>query len=666
MKGKYEVIGMVGEGAYGIVYKCKNLETGKYVAIKKFKEVGDELVKKTMKRELKMLQKLHHPNIVDFQDAFKRKGNLFLVFEFVEKNLLELLEEHSKGLDPNLIKNLIYQLCKAIKYLHEQKIVHRDIKPENLLITENMELKLCDFGFARLISGNSEKLTDYVATRWYRAPELLISQGEYNTEVDYWAIGCIMGELADGNPLFPGENEIDQIHCIQKVLGNLTDEQVDKFYSNPLFQGKNLLNITKPETLERKYLGKLNKQAINFMKGLLELDPKKRLNGATVFKHPYLAKMASNDIQIQNEQQQQQVVSQNEKNNNINIHNNNHINNNNNNNFSNIFNKIISKNDEDKINTNNNQNNQILKIKIVQTNNHKTNNYNSNGNNINNKKTSNNKNNENNNELKNNKDKNETNSNKSMIMNIDNENIINNISKQPNITNINIINYNTVNENYYQNNNQQIHKKEKENKNEKTEGVANINNFIRKNDNNNNNINKIETSMNLNIKDNNLNILKSEFGENNNDRPNLNNNINIIDNAYKTFYKKNKDKDIYNIKLDLANCYPSDSNDLMNNFMHGGNYEAIDEEEEFNQEEKIKMAQLALLYRNNNSGGQKHGNNEKSPGKGKYVQKNSPPKNYYHNNKNMIHSKNNFQLPVIPKGTVYNHGGFGHKKYNYY
>ena len=276
MQNKYEVLGVVGEGAYGIVYKCKNKETGKYVAIKRFKEVDDDLVKKTMKRELKMLQKLHHPNVVDFQEAYKRKGNLYLVFEFVDKNLLELLQEHPQGLDPNLIRHLIYQLCKAIKYMHDQNIIHRDVKPENLLITENMELKLCDFGFARLISGScTEKLTDYVATRWYRAPELLLTQGEYGKEVDYWAIGCIMGELVDGNPMFPGENEIDQIYCIQKVLGNLTEEETEMFYNNPLFNGKNLLNVTKPETLQRRYMGKLSKVDISFMKGLLELDPKK-------------------------------------------------------------------------------------------------------------------------------------------------------------------------------------------------------------------------------------------------------------------------------------------------------------------------------------------------------------------------------------------------------
>ena len=608
MQNKYEVIRIVGEGAYGIVYKCKNKETGKYVAIKKFKEIGDDLIKKTMKRELKMLQRLSHPNIVQFQDAFKRKGNLFLVFEFVEKNLLELIEEHPKGLEPNLIRNIIYQLCKAIKYLHEQKIIHRDIKPENLLITQNKETKLCDFGFARLLSGNAEKLTDYVATRWYRAPELLISQGEYGTEVDYWAIGCIMGELVDGNPLFPGENELDQIHCIQKILGNLTEKQQDTFYSNPIFQGKNLLNITKPETLERRYYGKLNKQAISFMKGLLELDPKKRLNGITVFQHPYFAKLVNNENKDKK--------------------------------ISNI-NKINVKNDMDKISSNNynGQGNQILKIKIIQTN-HKINNNNNNENNNNNiniKKIE--KNDDKNNEVKKNKENILSNNNinninninginnKSYIMNNinNNNNNINNNYKPPNITNINIINYNTINENFIQDNCQNV--------------------FINKNP-------------NEKVKNNNMNSLmfkKNDIGQ----KENLENkNTNIIDNAYKTFYQKNKDKDIYNIKLNLDDCGSCDSNNMMNNnFNYENNCEIINEAEEFTHDERMKIAQISNFYKNN----------EKSPGKMKYLQKISPSKNYYFS-KNMNHSKNNFQLPVILKGNVYNnnnnYGIFTHKKYN--
>ena len=294
MKKKYEVIGVVGEGAYGIVYKCKNKETGKYVAIKKFKETEDELVKKTMKRELKMLQQLKHENIVDFQESFIHKGNLFLVFEYVEKNLLEVLEESPDGLPPKLIKSFVYQMCKALDYMHKNNMIHRDIKPENLLIDEDLNLKLCDFGFARKVklnlkNNNITEMTDYVATRWYRSPELLLSGGIYGPDVDYWAVGCIMGELADGNPMFPGENETDQINCIIKVLGNLPNELVNMFYKNPIYEGKKLLEISRPESLERKYMGKLGPTAIDFMKGLLQLDPKKRLNSETVFKHKYFS-----------------------------------------------------------------------------------------------------------------------------------------------------------------------------------------------------------------------------------------------------------------------------------------------------------------------------------------------------------------------------------------
>lgn len=287
MQNKYEVLGIVGEGAYGIVYKCKNKENGEFVAIKKFKETQDEIVKKTMARELRVLQMLKNDNIVEYKGAFKRKENLFLVFEYVEKNLLELLQEHPKGLDPNLIKKIIYQVCKSINYLHEQNIVHRDIKPENLLVDSNNKLKLCDFGFARSIKTAKDNLTDYVATRWYRSPELLLTSGSYGPEVDNWSIGCIMGELTDGDPLFPGDNEVDQLIVIQKVIGKFTDEQCEMFSKNPHFSGYNLPEVTKPETLERRYMGKLSKHAINFMKQLLNPDPKLRLKGEDIFKHPY-------------------------------------------------------------------------------------------------------------------------------------------------------------------------------------------------------------------------------------------------------------------------------------------------------------------------------------------------------------------------------------------
>ena len=297
MQTKYEVLGIVGEGAYGIVYKCKNKETNEIVAIKKFKETEDDLVKKTIKRELKVLKLLKHENIVEFKEAIKQKNNIYIVFEYVEKNLLEFLQENNNKIPENKIKIILYQLCKALKYLHKNNIIHRDIKPENLLIdSKNYKLKLCDFGFARKIkktnikntkNPKNELLTDYVATRWYRSPELLISNGNYNFEVDYWAAGCIMGELIDGNPIFPGENEIDQLHCIQKILGNFPQEYIDLFYNNPVYSQFDLIDVKKPTGLDKKYFGKLNKDGVLFLKGLLELDPKKRLCDDNVLEHCY-------------------------------------------------------------------------------------------------------------------------------------------------------------------------------------------------------------------------------------------------------------------------------------------------------------------------------------------------------------------------------------------
>ena len=655
MQNKYEVLGVVGEGAYGIVYKCKNKETGKYVAIKRFKEVEDDLVKKTMKRELKMLQKLHHPNVVDFQEAYKRKGNLYLVFEFVDKNLLELLQEQPQGLDPNLIRHLIYQLCKAIKYMHDQNIIHRDVKPENLLITENMELKLCDFGFARLISGScTEKLTDYVATRWYRAPELLLTQGEYGKEVDYWAIGCIMGELVDGNPLFPGENEIDQIYCIQKVLGNLTEEQMDMFYNNPLFSGKNLLNVTKPETLQRRYMGKLNKVDISFMKGLLELDPKKRLNGKNVFSHPYFEVFEGKKTNLI---KKNSSILMSERN----IHN-----------SSVDEGKRKNKNNENnnkKSEQQNNGNSELLKIKIIQPNINQNNCYshsipNKNINNIN--KGMNENPNENNIILLQN--------NNNTLCNLVNDNQSNNenYSKQniTNITNISIINYN----NYEQNNhNNGLDKKYFQNKdNSQRTSNKNINSNI--NTKSKKNIeNKMSTSINFNkkLKNNLIGGTMDSKNSNYNHKKSLvkENSNNILDNAYKTFYKKNKEKDIYNIELDLQNFENNGSNENIKNYMQGAEYDTINEEEELTKDEKMKLKQLASLYKNkiknnNNSSQNKFKSVEKNIGKNKYYQKGSPPKNHV----NKGNSKNSLQLPVIHKGSIYNNsyynsGSNWNKKY---
>ncbi|XP_055894495.1 cyclin-dependent kinase-like 5 isoform X2 [Biomphalaria glabrata] len=270
---KYEVIDIVGEGAYGVVMKCRHKENGEMVAIKKFKDSEEnEDVRRTTMRELKMLRALKQENIVELREAFKRKGKLYLVFEYVEKNMLELLEPCPNGIAFEKARSLTYQLCKAVQWCHSRDIIHRDIKPENLLISKEGILKLCDFGFARSITGGTDGLyTDYVATRWYRSPELLIG-APYGKPVDIWAIGCIMGELADGQALFPGDSEIDQLYVIQKILGPLPDDQMKLFHKNPRFHGLKFPAVRKPKTLEKHYQGVLTSVALDFMKSCLHLD----------------------------------------------------------------------------------------------------------------------------------------------------------------------------------------------------------------------------------------------------------------------------------------------------------------------------------------------------------------------------------------------------------
>ncbi|KAG7483035.1 cyclin-dependent kinase-like 5 isoform X1 [Solea senegalensis] len=274
---KFEVLGIVGEGAYGVVLKCRHKETNELVAIKKFKDSEEnEEVKETTLRELKMLRTLKQDNIVELKEAFRRRGKLYLVFEYVERNMLELLEELPNGAPPDKVRSYIYQLIKAINWCHKNEIVHRDIKPENLLISSEDILKLCDFGFARNLSeGTDANYTEYVATRWYRSPELLLG-APYGKAVDMWSVGCILGELSDGQPLFPGESEIDQLFTIQKVLGPLPAEQMKLFYNNPRFHGIRFPSVTHPQTLERRYQGILTGLMLDLMKNLLLLNPTER------------------------------------------------------------------------------------------------------------------------------------------------------------------------------------------------------------------------------------------------------------------------------------------------------------------------------------------------------------------------------------------------------
>ena len=289
MEKNYNVIEVIGEGGYGTVYKCRTKKTNEIVAIKKYKEKDCIELRKVLKREIEILKKLKHENIIELKEVFLKDSYYYLVFEYANKNLLELIENSKNGLSPETIQNFTYQMCKAVSYLHKNKIIHRDIKPENFLITENNILKLCDFDFARYFNENeNEPMTEYVATRYYRAPEILLNCGHYNYAIDFWGIGCIMGEMADGEPVFPGDGLFDQLEVMIKLLGNLPEKLIEMYNKNNKFNIHELLKINEPETLDVKFANYLDESAICFLKKLLEFDPDKRLNADNVFKENYL------------------------------------------------------------------------------------------------------------------------------------------------------------------------------------------------------------------------------------------------------------------------------------------------------------------------------------------------------------------------------------------
>eukprot|EP00760_Papus_ankaliazontas_P029302 PhM_4_TR4195/c0_g1_i1/m.82627/K08824/CDKL; cyclin-dependent kinase-like len=288
----YETLGVIGEGTYGVVVKARHKETQQLVAIKKFKESDDdEQVRKTSLREIRMLKNLRHFNIVNLLEVFRRKQKLYLVFEFIDRTILELLEKKPYGLDEAEVKKYTYQLLRAADYCHRSNVIHRDIKPENILIGKNGVLKLCDFGFARSLGGAGAKYTDYVATRWYRSPELLVGDTEYSRPVDIWAIGCIFAEIATGMPLFPGESDVDQLHHIIRCFGRLIPRHEQIFKRNPLYSGIELPVPKMLEPLEVRYGGATHSKVwLQFLKSCLRPDPEARETCQGLMDHPYFDK----------------------------------------------------------------------------------------------------------------------------------------------------------------------------------------------------------------------------------------------------------------------------------------------------------------------------------------------------------------------------------------
>ncbi|RAK90018.1 MAP kinase SakA [Aspergillus costaricaensis CBS 115574] len=281
---RYSDLQPVGLGAFGLVCSAYDMITRQPVAIKKMmKPFSNATLAKRTYREVKLLKHLRHENLIGLSDIFiSPLEDVYLVTDLLGTDLNRLLT--SKPLDGKFVQYFTYQLLRGLKYIHSAGVIHRDLKPSNILINENCDLKICDFGLARL---QEPQMTGYVSTRYYRAPEIMLTWQKYGMQVDIWSAGCIVAEMLRGKPLFPGKDHINQFYLITDALGNPPDEVIERICT------KAALNIVKslPERQPAPWATLFpdsDEDAIDLLAKMLIFDPDKRISAAKALEHPYL------------------------------------------------------------------------------------------------------------------------------------------------------------------------------------------------------------------------------------------------------------------------------------------------------------------------------------------------------------------------------------------
>jgi len=289
---KYKPIKPIGKGAYGVVCSACNSLTNERLAIKKISNAFENVVDaKRMLREIKLLRHLQHENIIKIRDilppptrdVFK---DMYILYELMDTDLHQIIRS-SQPLSDEHCQYFIYQLLRGLKYIHSANVLHRDLKPSNLLLNANCDLKICDFGLART---NSEKeyMTEYVVTRWYRAPELLLSCAEYTAAIDIWSVGCIFAELLGRKPLFPGKDYVHQLNLITRVLGSPDASDLEFIDSEKAKRYMRSLPHCQRVVLG-KYYPHSNPLALDLIDKMLQFNPHKRITVEEALSHPYMA-----------------------------------------------------------------------------------------------------------------------------------------------------------------------------------------------------------------------------------------------------------------------------------------------------------------------------------------------------------------------------------------
>ncbi|XP_002741665.1 mitogen-activated protein kinase 15-like [Saccoglossus kowalevskii] len=296
---KYEIKTRLGKGAYGIVWKGIDRRTGELVAIKKvFDAFRNRTDAQRTFREIMFLQEFgSHPNVIKLINVIKAENNsdIYLVFEYMDVDLYTIIKK-GNILEDIQRRYIMYQILKAIKYIHSGNVIHRDMKPSNILLDAECFVKVADFGLARSLhqlddmdtSANPE-MTDYVATRWYRSPEILLASKKYTKGVDMWSVGCIMGEMLLGRPLFAGTSSFNQIEKIMSSIPRPSQADIQAIQSQ---YAQSVLdkNIVRHRREIEDIIPHASDDAIDLLKKLLQFNPHRRITVEDALRHPYVSR----------------------------------------------------------------------------------------------------------------------------------------------------------------------------------------------------------------------------------------------------------------------------------------------------------------------------------------------------------------------------------------
>ncbi|XP_030536185.1 mitogen-activated protein kinase 15 isoform X2 [Rhodamnia argentea] len=297
---RYKIEEVIGKGSYGVVCSAYDTHVGEKVAIKKINDIFEHVSDATrILREIKLLRLLRHPDIVEIKHILlppsrREFKDIYVVFELMESDLHQVIKAND-DLTPEHYQFFLYQLLRGLKYIHTANVFHRDLKPKNILANADCKLKICDFGLARVAFNDTPTAifwTDYVATRWYRAPELCGSFfSKYTPAIDIWSIGCIFAELLTGKPLFPGKNVVHQLDLITELLGTPSAEAIARVRNEKARRYLGSMRKKRPIPFSQKFPN-ADPLALRLLERMLAFEPKDRPSAEEALADPYFKGLA--------------------------------------------------------------------------------------------------------------------------------------------------------------------------------------------------------------------------------------------------------------------------------------------------------------------------------------------------------------------------------------